>query len=420
VSPSAGEIWFDTSTGSSYIYYNSAWVELGAGAMSPLPVTSSTRPSAAWEGQTIYETDTNINQQYDGANWGPTYPGSGFRNLIINGGMQVDQRATALTGTNTGYTVDRWRVGNYSGNTQITTSQNSDVPSGQGFTHSLRMTATSVATYTGDVIEVSQAIEGLNSAQLAWGTAGAKTITVSFWVRSAVTGTYSIKLSNFGATRNYVASYTISAVNTWEKKTITIAGDTSGTWLTTNGSGVFLSITPRVETASAGTAGTWSSSSAYGVTGHANAFATVGNIFAITGVQLEANPQPTPFEQRPYGTELALCQRYFCTVADGAFATNLNVGLTHYYQAGFLVARCSFPVSMRSNAITLVATSGTNYYINYSNNNGGDGFNSWTLNVVNFNEALIYNGSEVAGTSGYAGDCRLNNALAKISFSAEL
>jgi hypothetical protein len=149
------------------------------------------------------------------------------------------------------------------------------------------------------------------------------------------------------------------------------------------------------------------------------ASATTGEWY-ITGVQLEQNYQPTPFEQRPIGVELALCQRYYCTVADGAFATNLNVGLTHYYQAGFLVARCSFPVSMRSNAITLVATSGTNYYINYSNNNGGDGFNSWTLNVVNFNEALIYNGSEVSGTSGYAGDCRLNNALAKVSFSAEL
>jgi hypothetical protein len=227
--------------------------------------------------------------------------------------MQVDQRATALTGTNTGYTVDRWRVGNYTGYLQVTTSQNSDVPSGQGFTHSLRMTVTTVGTVVAyDYIDILQAIEGLNSAQLAWGTSGAKTITISFWVRSAVTGTYSIKLNNWFSTRNYIASYTISAANTWEKKTITIAGDTSGTWLTTNGSGVFLAFTPRVEASSTGAAGAWSSSSTpAGVTGHANAFATVGNIFAITGVQLEANPQPTPFEQRPYGTELALCQRYY-------------------------------------------------------------------------------------------------------------
>jgi len=274
--------------------------------------------------------------------------GLGFRNLIINGGMQVNQRATALTGTNTGYTVDRWRVGNYTGNLQVTTSQNSDVPSGQGFTHSLRMTVTTVGTvYAYDYIEITQTIEGLNSAQLAWGTAGAKTITVSFWVRSAVTGTYSIKLNNFGATRNYIASYTISAADTWEKKTITIAGETSGTWLTTNGSGVFLGFTPRVEASSTGAAGAWSSSSTpAGVTGHANAFATVGNIFAITGVQLEQNYQPTPFEQRPYGTELALCQRYYYRTGGGVAS---DIYLAGYQPASTNIIFTYFhPVTMRA------------------------------------------------------------------------
>jgi hypothetical protein len=263
--------------------------------------------------------------------------------------MQVDQRATALTGTNTGYTVDRWRVGNYTGYLQVTTSQNSDVPSGQGFTHSLRMTTTNVATYAGDTIQLTQAIEGLNSAQLAWGTAGAKTITVSFWVRSAVTGTYSIVLNNWGGTRNYVASYTISAANTWEKKTLTIPGETSGTWLTTNGMGINLAIVARCESPSAGAAGAWTSTGYYGVTGQANAFATVGNIFAITGVQLEANTQATPFEHRPIGTELALCQRYFYKTLDNG-ATNEAV-VTSWGSASTTTQAQIFlvpPVTMRS------------------------------------------------------------------------
>jgi hypothetical protein len=274
--------------------------------------------------------------------------------------MQVNQRATALTGTNTGYTVDRWRVGNYTGNLQVTTSQNSDVPSGQGFTHSLRMTVTTVGTvYAYDYIEINQAIEGLNSAQLAWGTAGAKTITVSFWVRSAVTGTYSIKLNNFGATRNYIASYTISAANTWEKKTITIAGETSGTWLTTNGSGVFLSFTPRVEASSTGAAGAWSSSSTpAGVTGHANAFATVGNIFAITGVQLEANTVATPFEHRPYGTELALCQRYYYRLGNTSVsAAYLSTQNFVSYTGTAIEGVIQHPVPMRTHAVTFGSSS---------------------------------------------------------------
>jgi hypothetical protein len=338
-----------------------------------MQVTSSTRPSAPWEGQTIYETDTNINQQYDGANWGPTYPGSGFRNLIINGGMQVDQRATAVTGINTGYSVDRWRVANYSGNTQVTTSQNSDVPSGQGFTHSLRMTTTNVATYAGDTIQLTQAIEGLNSAQLAWGTAGAKPITVSFWVRSAVSGTYSISLNIFGATRGYVASYTISAANTWEKKTLTIPGETSGTWLTTNGMGINLAIVARCESPSAGAAGAWTSTAYYGVTGQANAFATVGNIFAITGVQLEANPQPTPFEQRPYGTELALCQRYY-EKQGGTSGDYLFVNAAYNGSAWYL--NVPYKVTKRIAATPNLFTSGTFTGIDRS---FVDGFNcSWT------------------------------------------
>jgi hypothetical protein len=249
------------------------------------------------------------------------------------------------------------------------------------------MTVTTVGTVVAyDYIDIKQAIEGLNSAQLAWGTAGAKTITVSFWVRSAVTGTYSIKLNNFGATRNYIASYTISAADTWEKKTITIAGETSGTWLTTNGSGVFLGFTPRVEASSTGAAGAWSSSSTpAGVTGHANAFATVGNIFAITGVQLEANTVATPFEHRPYGTELALCQRYYENsydngVAVGTLSTTGSTAVIHSAASG---AATGFRFMVRKRVTPAVRG-----YPYISGTNNGVGF--WTSASDATNRAVTF------------------------------
>jgi hypothetical protein len=310
VSPSAGDIWFDTSTGSTYIYYNSAWVELGAGAMSPLPVTSSTRPSAPWEGQTIYETDTNVNQQYDGANWGPTYPGSGFRNRIINGDMVVNQRNTAVT--TSGYSVDRW-IAFKSGGATVSMAQSTDAPS--VFTNSLKATASTGGSSNLSYFE--QNIEGYNTASLGWGTASAKQTTVSFWVKSSLTGTYSVAFQHPARTRAYVATYAINAINTWEYKTITISGDLSGTWSKTNTTGIEVYFTFGVSNAGyqTSTLNQWFAgdgmSIPIGPSSVPDVMATTGNIFAITGVQLEANPQPTPFEQRPYGTELALCQRYY-------------------------------------------------------------------------------------------------------------
>jgi hypothetical protein len=262
------------------------------------------------------------------------------------------------------------------------------------------MTATTVATYTGDVIEVSQAIEGLNSAQLAFGTAGAKTITLSFWVRSSVTGTYSVVLGNSGGGRYYVASYTISAVNTWEKKTITIIGDTSGTWLTTNGMGMKVAFTPRVETASATAAGAWSSTATYGVTGHANAFATVGNIFAITGVQLEANPQATPFEQRPYGTELALCQRY-CTrlPAQGNTAAYaiFGTGIGRTGAATIVDFNIPLPTTMRA-----TPTSADVFNVRATDTGAGYTFSTFTLQSTESSPNCVsMSGGGGSGITGY-------------------
>jgi len=235
---------------------------------------------------------------------------SGFRNLIINGGMQVNQRNTAVTSF--GYTTDRWYLDNFSTSASISLASNTDVPAGQGFTASLRATTTSGAVAgSGDLVAIVQKIEGFNSAQLAFGTAGAKTVSLSFWVRSSVIGTHTFNLADEFFSRIYIGTYSIAAANTWEKKTVTVAGDTTGTWLTNNGVGVQVRFPIQIGPDILGAGNVWVAGSYEGITGTVNDLATTGNIFAITGVQLEQNYQPTPFEQRPYGVELALCQRYY-------------------------------------------------------------------------------------------------------------
>jgi len=269
--------------------------------------------------------------------------GLGFRNLIINGAMNVDQRNTATTAVTTNaYTVDRWYVENGS-DAVLSAQQSTDVPTGQGFSKSLKVTATTADASIGatQFAAITQHIEGSNSAQLAWGAAGAKPVVVSFWVKATVTGTYSFTLYSDSATRICPSSYTVNASNTWEKKTVYIVGDTSGTWLTTTGRGVVCNFYIALGTNYLGTSGVWNSSNIYGVTGQANALASTNNIFAVTGVQFEQNLQPTPFEQRPIGTELALCQRYCLSYV------NLAMGYTRN-SIDVYSPLCDYPTVMRT------------------------------------------------------------------------
>jgi len=174
--------------------------------------------------------------------------------------------------------------------------------------------ATSLSAYTVGASEyfvIGQAIEGYNIADLAFGTADAATVTFSFWVRSSLTGTFGGTLLNSGASRNYVFSYTINSANTWEQKTVTIIGDTSGTWLTTNGAGFYVRFSIGAGSSVTGTAGSWSGTTYRSVTGQTSVVGTSGATFYITGVQLEKGSTATSFDYRPYGTELALCQRYY-------------------------------------------------------------------------------------------------------------
>jgi hypothetical protein len=229
----------------------------------------------------------------------------GFRNRILNGGMVIDQRNAGAATTSQAYLVDRWRTffdpGTYS------FQQVTDAPT--GFTNSLRVTKTN--TTQSNYAFFVQYIEGLNCADLAWGTASAQTVTISFWAKSSITGAFTVSVGNSAENRWYGTTYTINAANTWEYKTVTIAGDTTGTWLATNGIGIQL-VFNYGQAATAQSANTWTTSAnARSVTGSTSLGTTNNATFQITGVQFEAGTVASPFERRDFGRELMMCQRYF-------------------------------------------------------------------------------------------------------------
>ena len=244
-----------------------------------------------------------------------------FKNRIINGDMRIDQRnAGASVTPSNSYTLDRWTTYN-SPASKFTVQQASDGPA--GFQKSLKVTSSSAYTVAaGEFQGVLTKIEGYNIADLAWGTASAKTATLSFWVKSSLTGTFGGSLTNAGYARSYPFSYSISSANTWEYKTITIAGDTSGTWETTTSTGIELTFGLGVGSTYSAAAGTWVGSWIASATGATSVVGTNGATFYITGVQLEAGTSATQFERRSYGQELALCQRYY-TYFGGKAGSNL-------------------------------------------------------------------------------------------------
>jgi hypothetical protein len=238
----------------------------------------------------------------------------GFKNRIINGAMVIDQRNAGAASANTinGYFLDRWEVSQITTGKIIAQQDAGSVTPPAGFTDYLGITSQSAySVISTDRTMISQWIEGFNCADLNWGTANAKTVTLSFWVRSSLTGTFGGAFINYNANRSYAFSYTISSANTWEQKSITVAGDTTGTWNATNSGGIGIRFGLGVGSTYLGTAGAWSASNLAGVTGQVNLLGTNGATFYITGVQLEVGSTATSFDYRPYGTELALCQRYY-------------------------------------------------------------------------------------------------------------
>ena len=235
-----------------------------------------------------------------------------FKNRIINGDMRINQRAFSGTATDGTYTLDRWQTSSTQAS-KFTVSQNAgSVTPPAGFINYLGATSSSAYSVTStDRFTIVQPIEGLNIADLGWGTANAKTVTLSAWVYSSLTGTFGGSLLNNALDRSYPFTYSIPTANTWTQISVTIAGDTTGTWLTTNGSGINVNFSIGAGTTRSGTAGAWAGAFYTSATGATSVVGTSGATFYITGVQLEVGSSATGFEVVDYGTQLAMCQRYY-------------------------------------------------------------------------------------------------------------
>jgi hypothetical protein len=317
----------------------------------------------------------NVNKIAD-ASGGVLAPiSSVMRNRIINGAMTISQYngTSSSTPAGDGYFIDRYRTV-FSGSSKFTLGQNlNSVTPPTGFINYLGLqVATAGSIGVSDYNTFAQYIEGFNVFDLAWGTANAKTVTLSFQVYSNITGTFGGALQNSATDRSYPFIYSIPVANTWTTISLTIAGCPDGTWLTTNGVGIRVNFGLGVGTTYSGTAGIWAANNYRSATTAISIMGSTSNVFYITGVQLEVGTQATGFEYRQYGTELALCQRYYLNSVNG----NSLVCNAGTYQSA------QFPVSMRlAPAVTATATAGT-FTVAGTNVLGFFGSNAVTSNTT--------------------------------------
>jgi hypothetical protein len=288
-----------------------------------------------------------------------------MKNRLINSAMVIDQRnaGASVTITNTStttYTLDRWGVYG-SAASKFSVQQNAGaVTPPAGFSDYLGITSLSAYSISSsDQFVLTQYIEGYNTADLDFGKATAKTVTLSFWVRSSLTGTFGGSVANSAFNRSYPFTYTISSANTWEQKSVTIVGDTTGTWLVTNGIGLQVNFGLGVGSSLSGTAGAWAGATYVSATGATSVVGTNGATFYITGVQLEVGSTATSFDYRPYGTELALCQRYYFKTS----SPDANVyGSGIQYTTSIAIVSLSFPVTMRTTPTALEQSGTAGHY----------------------------------------------------------
>ena len=342
-------------------------------------------------------------------------------NRIINGRMEIDQRnagvSLTLNGSSGQYGVDRIAY-NTSQASKLTAQQSTTVP--VGFYNSNLVTVSSAATIgSGDYFTMYQYIEANNVSDLNFGSANAKTVTLSFWVRSSVTGTFVVGLLNGALNRSYLATYTISAANTWEQKFVTIAGDTTGTW-TTGGNGIGLTVRFDLGSGSSGmgTANAWQAGNLWSVSGSASSTfaAQSGATFYITGVDLRVGSYTVvPQDFRAYGTELMLCQRYYQVIASGNAKA---IGMATYYTSSNFSGVINWGVPMRTDP-TFSQVTGTNYYRGQGNA-ATDDFNSFNVDRASPQMMMWYNTSEVSGTQGTASVVYTVNNASFLAVQAEL
>lgn len=352
----------------------------------------------------------------------PTAGSLSNRNKIINGAMVIDQRNAGAAvsvpdGTGT-YIVDRFFVFE---NTAASLAAQQGPGPNAGFKNMTASVVTAGSATAAQLAQMQHRIEGQNVADLLFGTADAKTVTLSFWVQASLTGTYCVSLRNGAFARSYVAEYTVSAADTWEYKTITVPGDTAGTWLTTNGIGITLTWDLGSGTDFNGTNNAWSAANSTRTTNQVNFINTAAGNFRLSGVQLEVGDTATPFEHRSYGQELALCQRYYMR-----WQPKVNSGSTSYPAVGFGYATgtgnanygISTPSAMR--ATPTVSFSGT---INAAHGNIGATLSSVNTIYEASNNGFWINASFTTSpyTTGHGGILYVMNSTANyFEASAEL
>jgi len=348
-----------------------------------------------------------------------------FRNIIINGDMSIAQRGTsANTLASSGYyTLDRFKFQAISAGVW-TMSQDTNVPTGQGFAKSLKMDCTSTDAVSGnDLLIIRQYIEGQNLQYLKKGTANAQSLTASFWVKSNKTGTYILELYDVDNTRQISKSYTIDSADTWEKKTITIDGDTTGAFDNDNGGSLIVSfwLAAGSDYTSGTLSDTWSSpTTANRAVGQVNLADSTSNYINITGVQLEAGTTASDFEFLPVDVNLQRCQRYYQVLADGSQQTLSMIGLGFYYSAVLMIMAIQYYTEMRATP-SLDNVSGTNYYRIFANGTN-DYFDDFFLTSTNTTNKVcdLRNESDISGATGDIGFVRTENAASFVAFDAEL
>ena len=334
--------------------------------------------------------------------------GFGFKNRIINGDMRIDQRnagASVTPTTDNTYTLDRW-ITRLSVASKFSVQQNAGaVTPPIGYVNYLGVTSLAATTVaSGDYYGIQQSIEGFNLADVGWGTASAQPVTLSFIVRSSLTGTFSGAFKNSAFNRSYLFTFTINSANTWETKFITIAGDTTGTWLTTNGIGVQVIFNLGYGSTYTGTAGAWAASNLGGSTGSTNIVATSGATFYITGVQLEKGSTATSFDYRDYGRELIMCQRYYQTTG-GYFAATLSGSELS------AVGSCNVKVDMRADP-TATLPSGSSFH--------RPGIAFYSISSVDSGPQANGRGYQYATIAAGAGTSTAGQIVSGLNLSAEL
>lgn len=355
-----------------------------------------------------------------------------FRNLIINGDISVAQRSTSATNiSSSGYhAIDRFRFG-FTDTDQLvaTISQDTDVPSGQGFSKSMKFLVTTVesALDANDALQIQYRMEGQNCQNLKYGTSSAESLTLSFWVKSSVTGTYALtfKNSESGGTKLNVNTYAISSANTWEKKIISITGDTSSSIDNTNTNELELLWGLTAGSNYKGTSSSgWTSYSASKLfNGQTADIATTSNAnFYLTGVQLEVGTTASDFEFIPFDVNLQRCKRYY-----ESFGTFGDYLIGYGYGSGSDTARTSFPFTVEKRVTPTMAdvSSSRQVRINWTSSDG-TAVNQNSTTQATFSEPNIKNSGyvQIGGYSsiggGQHGYCRMNNATTTYEADAEL